>query len=308
MDYAPPQSAVKPKRPIALLVLVPLVAFLAGVGAMVWLLTRWEAGAAMLGIAPQQQAAPVQAAPPPQVTVEPEPAAPAANGATERLLIDPEMTRRVNMLEQRLVDLDATSRQAVGNADRAEGLLVAFAARRALDRGVALGYMEGLLRQRFGTGHPEAVATIMTAARQPVTLQELQDGLQEASPTLSGGGPDQSWWGALKTELGGILSVRRKGTPSTLPSQRLQRANRALEAGLVDVALAEVLRLPGRESAADWIAKARRYVAARRALDTIETAALLEPRTGAAAAPGQPAAAAPAPAQAPAPAPARPSA
>lgn len=280
MDYAPAQTAVKPKRPIALLVLVPLIAFLAGLAAMVWLLSRWDAGAAMLGIAPQQQAASAQPAPQTQVTVEPEPAAPAANGATERLVIDPEMTRRVNILEQRLVELDATSRQAVGNADRAEGLLVAFAARRALDRGVALGYMEGLLRQRFGAALPEAVATVMTAARQPVTLQELQDDLQEISPDLLGGGPGQSWWDALKTELGGIVSVRRKGTPSTLPSQRLQRANRALEAGLVDVALAEVLRLPGRERAEAWVAKARRYVAARRALDAIETAALLEPNGG----------------------------
>jgi hypothetical protein len=299
MDYAPAQTAVKPKRPIALLVLVPLIAFLAGLAAMVWLLSRWDAGAAMLGIA-QQQAAPAQPAPQTQVTVEPEPVALAGNGTTERLVIDPEMTRRVNMLEQRLVELDATSRQAVGNADRAEGLLVAFAARRALDRGVALGYMEGLLRQRFGGAHPEAVATVMTAARQPVTLQELQDDLQEVSPDLLGGGPGQSWWDALKTEFSGIVSVRRKGTPSTLPSQRLQRANRALEAGLVDVALAEVLRLPGRERAADWVAKARRYVGARRALDAIETAALLEPNSAVTATRAQPAR--PAPAAAPAPA------
>jgi hypothetical protein len=35
--------------------------------------------------------------------------------------------------------------------------------------------------------------------------------------------------------------------------------------------------MPGRENAAAWITEARRYVAARRALDAIETAALLEP-------------------------------
>jgi hypothetical protein len=43
--------------------------------------------------------------------------------------------------------------------------------------------------------------------------------------------------------------------------------------------------MPGREHAREWIGDARRYVMARRALDTIETAALLEPRT--ARAPGQ---------------------
>jgi hypothetical protein len=40
--------------------------------------------------------------------------------------------------------------------------------------------------------------------------------------------------------------------------------------------------MPGRDTAADWIAAARRYVSARRALDALETAALLEPRAGAA--------------------------
>jgi hypothetical protein len=198
---------------------------------------------------------------------------------TQRLVIDPETTRRVNRLEQRIAEIDSQSRAAVGNADRAEGLLVAFAARRALDRGVALGYIEGLLRQRFGGSQRQAVATIITASRQPVTLEELQDGLQQVAPELTGGGPDQDWWSALRRELGGLITVRKAGTPSTMPAERLRRATRWLEAGQVDVALAEVLRMPGRENASEWIANARRYVAARRALDAIETAALLEPRT-----------------------------
>ena len=85
-----------------------------------------------------------------------------------------------------------------------------------------------------------------------------------------------------------------RGAEERVDLQRLARAKRALDAGLAEVALAEVLRLPGRDQAADWIAKARRYVAARRALDTIETAALLESRTPAAAA-TPPVAAAPVP-------------
>jgi hypothetical protein len=194
-------------------------------------------------------------------------------------VLDPETTRRVNRLELRLTEIAQQSQAASGNADRAEGLLVAFAARRALDRGVGLGYIEGLLRQRFGTSQPVAVASIITASRQPVTLEELQAGLQEVGPELVGGGPNQDWWTALKRELSGVVIIRRSGTPSTLPSERLQRARRRLDAGQVDVALAEVLRLPGREQAMPWIGQARRYVAARRALDTIETAALLDPRT-----------------------------
>jgi hypothetical protein len=212
------------------------------------------------------------------------------------------MQRRVAQLEQRIAEVHDQSRAAVGNADRAEGLLVAFAARRALDRGVALGYMEGLLRQRFGETQRQAVATIITASRQPVTLEELQDGLGEVGPSLTGGSPRQNWWTALKAELGDMVTVRKAGTPSTLPDERLNRATRRLEAGQVDVALAEVLRLPGRDNAESWIASARRYVAARRALDTIETAALLEPRAQA-----RPGVAETAPVPAPAPALARPS-
>ena len=40
-----------------------------------------------------------------------------------------------------------------------------------------------------------------------------------------------------------------------------------------------MLRLPGRENGRDWIDAAQRYVAARQALDTIELAAFVEPRT-----------------------------
>jgi hypothetical protein len=277
MDYEPAESAVKARRPLLPLLIIPLVAFIAGIAAMAWLLSSWNGAATFLGVAPEPPAA---AQPAPALAVETEPAAEDHVPAeTQRLVIDPEMTRRVNMLEERLAELDVQSREAVGNADRAEGLLVAFAARRALDRGVALGYIEGLLRQRFAHTQPQAAGTIITAARQPVTLQELQDGLIQIGPQLAGGGPDQSWWTAFRTELGGLVRVRKAGTPPTMPAERLRRATRHLEAGQVDVALAEVLRLPGRDKAGDWIAKARRYVAARRALDTIETAALLEPRT-----------------------------
>ena len=267
------------KRPSRLSVLLlPLIAFVAGIVLMGWLLTRWDAAAEYLGIrpepAPVQRAVTVQA---PRAVPTLTPDAPAVTD-TQRLVIDPETTRRVSQLEQRVAQISQQSQAAAGNADRAEGLLVAFAARRALDRGVALGYIEGLLRQRFGDTQRQAVATIITASRQPVTLEELQTGLQEVGPELVGGGPDQDWWTALKAELGDLINIRRSGTPSTLPAERLQRAKRRLDAAQVDVALAEVLRMPGQESAAEWIADARRYVAARRALDTIETAALLDPR------------------------------
>jgi hypothetical protein len=46
-------------------------------------------------------------------------------------------------------------------------------------------------------------------------------------------------------------------------------------AGEVDAALAETMRLPGAPRGRDWINDARRYVASHRALDEIESAALV---------------------------------
>lgn len=266
-------------RSIARALLLPVAAFLLGLAAMGWLLANWSAAASFIGVAPPAPEPAIverQAAEPEPELVTLDPPSPAQEPQT--LLIDPEMQRRVAELEQRIAQVASQSRAAVGNADRAEGLLVAFAARRALDRGVALGYLEGLLGQRFGDTQRQAVATIITAARQPVTLEDLQEGLQVVGPELTGASPNQDWWSALKSEFSDLVTVRRSGTPSTLPEERLNRATRRLEAGQVDVALAEVLRMPGRENAQGWISDARRYVGARRALDTIETAALLEPR------------------------------
>jgi hypothetical protein len=276
-EYPQTESAAK-RRPLLSLLLIPLLAFIAGIALMGWLLTRWDAAATYLGISQPvptvQTPAPVRQA----VRVPAPVPAPAATPEPQRIVIDPETTRRVNRLEQRIGEILQQSQAAAGNADRAEGLLVAFAARRALDRGVPLGYIEALLRQRFGEAQRPAVGIIITASRQPVTLEELQTELQEVGPQLVGGGPDQDWWSALKVELGDLIKIRRGGTPSTLPAERLRRASRRLDAGQVDVALAEVLRMPGHAGAGEWVAKARRYVAARRALDMIETAALLDPR------------------------------
>src|SRR3546814_14339445 len=104
----------------------------------------------------------------------------------------------------------------------------------------------------------DLVATIITASRQPVTLEELQEGLQEVGEDLTEGGPDQNWWDALKAELGGLVTVRKGGTPSTLPAERLRRATRRLESGQVDVALPDVMRQPGHETGPVWIEAAPR--------------------------------------------------
>ena len=190
---------------------------------------------------------------------------------------DPALDERVAAIESRIDAIDARSAEASGDADRAEGLLVAFAARRALDRGQPLGYIEGLLRERFGGTDAAAVAQIIAVSQRPVTLAQLQDGLTALHPTLVTHSADESAWQGFKHEFATLFVVRKVDQPSTIPADRLARADHALEQGQVDAAAAEVARMPGASRANDWLAQARRYVVARNALDRIETAALLTP-------------------------------
>ena len=238
-----------------------LLLLIAGAALAIWGLTRWESAARFLGVAPEP---PVAVRLVPQRLTQPPPApAQAADSAT------------VAQLEARLRAVENATRRAAGSAGRADALLVTFASRRAIDRGVPLGYLETLLADRFGTQNPRAVATIITASRSPVTLDELTADYEQLAPALRRGAPDEGLWAGFKRELGSLIAVRRATTPSVKPEARYDRALQRLREGHVDAALAETMRLPGAERAHDWITRARRYVIAHRALDEIESAALL---------------------------------
>jgi hypothetical protein len=258
-------------------IVIGVLAFVAGLLIALWLLSRWDAGRNWLaGSAPQSTAAPPQAAPA-------QPVAAAQLPVDESTVaVDPstaaQLGQRVGEIEARIDRVAERANAAGDNAARAEGLLIAFAARRALDRGLGLGYIEGQLRERFGATQPQAVATIIAASREPVTLEELQLGLDDLAPRLTSGASDGGWWPAIRGELASLVVVRRQGTPSPVPAERLRLARRLLEGGQVDKALVEVARLPGRAKAQNWMAAARRYIQTRRALDVIETSAILTPR------------------------------
>ncbi len=185
---------------------------------------------------------------------------------------------RVVQLEERLNRITVEAQAASGNAARAEGLLVAFAARRALDNGAPLGYVEGQLRLRFGQAQPRAVAAIINAAREPITLADLRGGLNAIADEVIKTPSDASWWTALEHEARELVTIRRATTPSPRPQAAMDRALRYIDGGRVTAALAEVERMPGKAVADRWTQAARRYLEARRALDLIETAAILEPR------------------------------
>ncbi|MBL8649865.1 MAG: hypothetical protein JNL35_05615 [Sphingopyxis sp.] len=191
------------------------------------------------------------------------------------------LAARVAELEQRLSRITLEAASASGNASRAEGLLVAFAVRRALDRGLSLGYLDAQLRLRFGDDQPNAVKTIIETSRDPVTIEQLRAELDAVAPQLVGrSGDSGNLWTGIRREVSELFVVRAAGTPSARATERLERARRYLAGGMADKAIAEVEAMPGAAAANEWLIDARRYHEARRALDLIETAAILEPRGG----------------------------
>jgi hypothetical protein len=250
--------------------LIALVLFIAGAAAATWGLAHYQPAARVLGVVPAQ---PPETLTPKPVVMNPAPA-PAATPAPAP---DPVQQQRIASLENRLAAVEHATARAEGSAGRADALVVAFAARRAIDRGVALGYLENLLVDRFGANHRAAVATIITASHQPVRLDDLISEYDSLGPQLRGGGPRDSWWTNFRRELGSVVELHSSTRPAANPEARYERAAQRLASGNVDEALAETMRLPGASRGGDWIAKARRYILAHRALDEIESAALLPP-------------------------------
>ena len=248
--------------------LIGLVLIIAGAAAATWALARYEPAARFLGVMP-----------PPQPQLAPRPvaltAAPQAPTPVQTPAAQVAENERIADLESRLARVENATQRAEGSAGRADALVVAFAARRAIDRGVALGYLENLLVERFGPQHQRAVATIITASHQPVRLNDLIAEYETLGPDLRRGGPQDGWWTNFRRELGELVQVHRANSPSPSPDARYTRALQRLSSGEVDQALAETMRLPGAANASAGVAKARRYIAAHRALDEIESAALL---------------------------------
>lgn len=244
-------------------VLVAL-AFLLGL-ALAVVLVRHQTRQATADVTPQ-------VASPAPTPLLPTPAGdPAALTAREAVLAG-----QVSALESRIAALSASAETAGGQATRAEALLTVAAARRMLDRGLGLGALELQLQARFGEVQPRAVAIVRAAARQPVTLEDLRQGLDAIGPVVTSGVGD-GWWRSARHELGTLVVLRRAGTPSPLPADHLMSARRLMAADQVEAARAEVAQLPGAADAANWTAAARRYVLARQALDMLDNAALTGP-------------------------------
>ena len=257
----------RPGMSLSAWLLTILLVLALGAGGAVWTLANWDASARLFGVSAPPPPAPVPA--PALLRSAQSSTIPPASAAT------PADAQRTEILEARIARLESATQQAAGSAGRADALLIAFAARRAIDRGVSLGYLEPLLAERFETTHRQAVATIITASRNPVRLDQLTAEFDALLPRLQTGTADEGLWQATQRELSSLVSIRRADRPSPRPFATADRARTRLAAGQVGEALAEAMRLPGIAAAPGWVAHARSYIAVHRALDEIESTALL---------------------------------
>lgn len=261
----PPRPPVRPHRTrLRMAIGAVLAAFLLGVVAT-WYLTRGD-GFSLGGLFE------IRSAEAPSVAAT---AAPPARTATPDAEEAAGLDQRLAEMEQRLARLDVEAQAAEGNAGRAEDLLVALASRRAIERGAPLGYLAEQLRLRFGEARPGAVRTLIDAARKPVTLDGLLTRLDAITPQLVKAPREQGALGWLSREVGSLFVVRREEAPSPAPEARIERARELLASGRVEEAVSEVRAMPGAAQAHAWVADATRYAAAQRALETLETAAVL---------------------------------
>lgn len=263
-----------PRSPWRLTTIALVLALvLGGVGGG-WLALAFLGSAPQLALSPDPKAAPAAAGTAPQPLVQrpappPLPPSPADTST---------VTARLGMLEERLARITLAAESASGNAARAEALLVAFAARRAVERGFPLGSMEAQLRLRFGESQPNAVNSILSAANNPVTADQLAQQLGALRPVLLSDA-QAGWLTRAGRALTSLVVIRRADAPSNRPTRRFEQAQQALDNGRVDEAIQDVEALPGQQDplVQNWLNEARRYNDARRALDLIETAAILEP-------------------------------
>jgi hypothetical protein len=280
----PVAASVQPRRKLRWTLVGGLLLLIAGMAAGGWVMQFWLA---QRGAAPSMATLATNAMPGAGrlIDMASAPSAAAPRAAPPPTAAPADLAARLAMVEARLAEINAETSSLNGNAARAEALLIAFAVRRALDRGLALGTLESQLRLRFGDAQPNAVRTVIEAATQPMTLDRLQGDFDALVPMLSGQtGADAGFWTAARRELGSLFVLRSAGAPSTRVEARVEQARRWLAAGMVDRAAGEVAALPGAAAAQDWLVAARRYHDARRALDLIETAAILAPREPAPAA------------------------
>ena len=191
--------------------------------------------------------------------------------------VSPSAAGMTAQVEGQVVPVYVTDSVISSEALRGEGLLLTYAVRRTLDNGAPLGYLAEQLRLRFGATQPQAVRTVISAVKAPVTIANLQTELGGLAPELISGKREDGVWAMMTHELSQLFVLRRDGVAALAPEQRLVRAQALIEGGKMAAAMQEVAAMPGASAAQPWLVRAKRYTDARKALDRLEQMALIRP-------------------------------
>ncbi len=158
------------------------------------------------------------------------------------------------------------------SASQAEAALLVVSARQALAAGKPLGDLANRLQVTFGQSQPQALATIIAAARQPISNVKLLDGFDAITPQLLQ--PGGTAWDRGRYELANLFVIRRGDAPPSAMAMRIKRVREAIIAGDIDVAAKAVRAMPGADHARIWLLDANRAIAVDRAFDTLQQSAM----------------------------------
>ncbi len=250
-NSTPPVKSGLKFRHIAILL---FLAFVGGIGLTAWIASQYGLIEWRSGIMPTPKTAPAIAAKPAPTAALPAP-------QIAPIIVPPAP--------------DAGAAAAIDTTNRSEAMMIAFAARRAIEGGTSLGNIAGQLQQRFGASAPDAVQNIIAGAQQPVTLSGLQSEFDGFDDKLANASVDAGIWVNMRRELSELFVLRRGNMPRNSPAMRLDRARQMVNSGDITGAVDQVAPLPGAAIAANWLQRARRYIATENALNVIERAALV---------------------------------
>jgi hypothetical protein len=159
------------------------------------------------------------------------------------------------------------------SGSQAEALLLVLNARRAIEAGKPLGDLATRLQVTFGQAQPQALATINSAAREPISNARLLKDFDAIAPGLSQ--PTGTAWDRARYEIATLFVLRRADAKPTALAARVEKAREAIIAGDIAAAARMAKALPSKEAAYDWLAEANRAILVRQALDSLDRAAAL---------------------------------
>jgi hypothetical protein len=160
----------------------------------------------------------------------------------------------------------------VADSAHTGAMLLAMAARRAIENGKPIDALLPQLQATFGAAQPQALAALAKAGGQPLSNAALLSEFEILAPILSR--PAGTGWERMRYEFSTLFVLRKEANAAKPLTARLGRVRQNLIDGQTQAAVRLVRAMPGAANAADWIAKAEQAIAVQQALDGLDHAAL----------------------------------